>query len=108
MTTNPDDFDGCNSECRRKGAHTLRWGGCEQATPPEPTVSMSVVYTDHDGYPSIGFDTYTAAQLTDLIEPVINQDETGFAKPYDDSYGRSLAEDVAKAIIHRNNPKDTP
>ena len=97
MTDQPD-FDGCNSECRRKGAHTLRWGRCEHATPPEPTVSMSVVYTDHDGYPSIGFDSYTVQQLADLIEPALR---TAVVRVGHETEDRAHA--IAHAIVHRND-----
>ena len=69
MTTDPRGFDGCYRACRIKQEHTLQWGGCEYAASPEPTVSISKVVTDTDGYPSIGFDQYTAQQLADLIEP---------------------------------------
>jgi hypothetical protein len=99
-----EDFDGCHRTCRVKAAHSLIWGGCEHAVPPEPTVSMSMIYTDAgDGYPSIGFDSYTVAGLAELIAPVINEGEDGFAKPYDDEYGRWLAHKAAHAIVHRND-----
>ena len=101
----PDGKDGCARACRKKGAHTRVWGDCLYGIEPEPTVSMSHVYTDYDGYKSIGFDSYTAGQLADLIAPVINEGEEGFANPYDESYGRWLAEKVAKAIIHRHDPE---
>lgn len=104
MTNNPSDFDGCNSECRRVGTHTLRWGGCERAAQPEPTVSMSKIYKDpEDGYPSIGFDSYTVASLADLVAPALLMPEEGFAPPYSESYARALAIVVAKAIVHRND-----
>ncbi|MDX3637792.1 hypothetical protein PV728_47990 [Streptomyces europaeiscabiei] len=70
MTTNPNpdrDFDGCRRTCRQKGAHTRVWGECEHGVKPEPTVRLSRVYTDTDGFPSIGFDSYTVAQLGELI-----------------------------------------
>lgn len=97
-------FDGCNSECRKAGKHTLRWGGCEYAPEPEPTVGLSCVYIDTDDQPSIGFDTYTVQQLADLITPALITPEDGFALPYDEDYGRALALDAAKAIFHRNDP----
>lgn len=103
MTTNPPDFDGCNSECRKAGAHTLRWGGCEHAPAPEPTVSLSRVYTEADGHPSIGFDAYTVAELADLVTPALLNPEEGFAPPYSESYARALAIVVARAIVHRND-----
>jgi hypothetical protein len=71
VTTDPqtaDDFDGCNRKCRLAGAHTLVWGACEHAVQPEPTVSLSRRYTAADGFPAIGFDTYTVQQLAELIE----------------------------------------
>ena len=95
---------GCARDCTEQ--HTYTWGRCAlapESARPEPTVSMSVVYDDSDGHKSIGFDTYTVAGLADLIEPVINEGEDGFAKPYDDDYGRWLAEKAAKAIVHRND-----
>jgi hypothetical protein len=87
--TTPADFDGCNSRCRRAGKHTLTWGLCEHAARPEPTVSMSKIYTDpSDGHPSIGYDTYTVPELARLIEP---------------SLGDPLkAAAAARAIVHRN------
>lgn len=94
MTTEtPPDFDGCNRDCRIKGAHTLVWGGCEHAPRPEPTVSMSVVYRDTDGHNSIGFDTYTVPELARLIEPAVGDPLKAAA--------------AAHAIVHRHD-KETP
>jgi hypothetical protein len=67
----PLDFDGCWWECRKAGAHTLRWGSCEHAPEPEKTVSISRVYLDHDGQPSIGFDTFTVTDLAARIEAAL-------------------------------------
>ncbi|MFJ3141672.1 hypothetical protein ACIPJM_04375 [Streptomyces halstedii] len=92
MTT---DFDGCRRTCRIKDQHTLVWGECEHAAQPEPTVSMSKIYTDSDGHPSIGFDRYTAQQLADLIEPALRK--ASLAGGYD-----RLALAAAYQIIHRN------
>lgn len=100
---------GCARDCREQ--HTYVWGRCElapESARPEPTVSMSVVYDDTDGHKSIGFDTYTVDQLADLIEPVINEGEEGWANPYDRDYGRWLAEKAAKAIVHRNDTAPGP
>lgn len=106
QTPAPDWYDaGCRRECSEQ--HTYRWGDCAfapESARPAPTVSMSVVYQDTDGYPSIGFDTYTVEQLADLIEPAINESEGGWANPYDSDYGRWRAAKAAKAIIHRNDP----
>ncbi|MEU5596628.1 hypothetical protein [Streptomyces sp. NPDC020298] len=90
------DFDGCYRECRIKQKHTLAWGLCEHAAPPEPTVSMSRVYTDpEDGYPSIGYDSYTVPQLARLIEPALGDPLKAAA--------------AARAIVHRNDaPADEP
>ena len=103
MNTNPDrdaDFDGCNRECRKAGAHTLRWGGCEHAPRPEPTVSMSRVYTDPaDGYPSIGYDTYTVAQLGELITAGLRTSDLPVNG--DDLVDVGLV--AARAIVHRND-----
>jgi hypothetical protein len=68
-------------------------------------VSLSCVYNDHDGYPSIGFDAYTVQQLADLIAPALITPEDGFALPYDEDYGRALAMDAARAIFRRNDPQ---
>ncbi|WP_328545384.1 hypothetical protein [Streptomyces europaeiscabiei] len=71
MTTNPNpdrDFDGCRRTCRQKGTHTRVWGDCEHGVEPEPTVRLSRVYTEADGFRSIGFDSYTVQQLAELIE----------------------------------------
>lgn len=99
MTTDPQtDYDGCNSECRKAGAHTLHWGGCEHAVEPEPTVSMSVVYRDHDGQNSIGFDVYTVDQLAELLDPVL-----GTAAMRSRSGSVDLPHLAAHAIVHRND-----
>lgn len=105
----PNDFDGCNRACRTKQEHTLEWGRCEHAVPPEPTVSMSAVYTDpSDGYPAIGFDTYTVQQLADLIEPSLTNSDAGWPIPFDVAAARTIALRVARAIVHRNDaPADT-
>ncbi|WP_037616376.1 hypothetical protein [Streptomyces aureus] len=113
------DFDGCHSACRGKGAHTLIWGGCEHAARPEPTVSMSVVYQDTDGQPSIGFDEYTVRQLADLIEPALRAVAIRLGpnalamlqrgEPVGLSGGEyaDLARQAAHAIVHRNE-QETP
>jgi len=116
MPTPEEDFDGCNSECRRAGTHTLRWGGCEHAPEPEPTVSMSVVYQDHDGQNSIGFDTYTVPQLADLIADAFVTPQPGsLLIPMDRAWANGIALHAAKAIVHRNDannaeqsPRTTP
>lgn len=95
MSTEPTpDFDGCNRKCRVADAHALVWGECEHAPEPEPTVSLSRVYTAADGFPAIGFDTYTEQQLADLIEPDIGSAE--------------LAWVAAHAIVHRHEPSASP
>lgn len=93
------DFDGCNPECRKAGTHTLRWGGCEHAAKPEPTVSMSVIFTDTDGYPSIGFDSYTAQQLGELITAGLRASDLPVNG--DDLVDIGLV--AARTIIHRND-----
>jgi hypothetical protein len=51
-----DDFDGCSRLCRKRGAHTLKWGDCEHAVePPRPDPEFgywTTVMMD-DGFPSI-------------------------------------------------------
>jgi hypothetical protein len=110
------DFDGCNTECRKTGSHTLRWGGCENAVKPEPTVSMSMIYKDpEDGYPSIGFDSYTVAQLAELIEPALHRVtvrigpnalamlQRGESVSLSGGEYADLAREAAHAIVHRND-----
>lgn len=92
----PPEFDGCNSECRRAGKHTLNWGLCEHAVKPEPTVSMSKVYRDTDGGTSIGFDVYTVPQLAELIRKGMRT--AGETPSYEE-----LALAAAHAIVHRND-----
>ena len=113
------DFDGCHSECRRKGEHSRVWGGCEFGIKPEPTVSMSVVYRDTDGQNSIGYDSYTVDQLAELIEPALARVNLRLGPNASAAVARgeairlsggeiwSMGREVAHAIIHRND-KDTP
>lgn len=115
MQNPPHDFDGCYRACRIKQEHTLEWGGCEYAAPPEPSVSMSKVFTDTDGYPSIGFDSYTVPQLAELIEPALRTIrihlgpnavallERGQTVSLSAGEYSSLALAAADAIVHRND-----
>jgi hypothetical protein len=89
MNHTTNDFDGCRRTCRLTGAHTLVWGDCEHAAEPEPTVSLSRVYTDTDGLRSIGFDTYTVPELARLIEPVLGDPLKAAA--------------AARRIVHRHD-----
>lgn len=99
-TTDPTaDFDGCNRRCRLKGAHTLVWGDCEHATAPEPTVSLSRVFTDTDGLPAIGFDSYTVPQLGELITAGLRASDLPVNG--DDLVDIGIA--AAHAIVHRND-----
>ena len=121
MSTDETAFDGCRRDCRKKGTHTLVWGECEFAPRPEPTVSMSKVYTAADGHPSIGYDVYTAEQLAeDIIEPVLRglrmavgpaqMHELSQGRPIrpfaDEENGMLVASLIAKAIIGRNEPPE--
>jgi hypothetical protein len=99
------DFDGCNRECRKAGKHTMRRGGCEYAPKPEPTVSMSKVYTDpEDGYPSIGFDAYTVPELGELITAGLRASDLPVNG--DDLVDVGLV--AAHAIVHRHDPDAVP
>lgn len=112
------DFDGCHRTCRVKGVHSLIWGGCAHGVPPEPTVSMSVVFDDTDGRKSIGFDSYTVPQLAELIEPALHTVkirlgpnalgllERGEEVRLTAGEYASMALAAADAIVHRNDPKD--
>jgi hypothetical protein len=119
--TGDGDFDGCHRECRVKGAHSRIWGGCEFGSKPEPTVSMSRIYLDTDGYNSIGYDTYTAEELADgIIEPVLRGLRVAVGSDYlsdlergvpirlfaDEENGMRVARLIARAIIERNDPPE--
>lgn len=111
----PTSFDGCGRRCRKNLAHTLVYGECEQAPAPEPTVSMSRVFTDTDGYPSIGFDSFTVQQLADLIEPALRRVairlgpnavamlERGEDVGLSGGEYADLAREAAHAIVHRHD-----
>ncbi|MFF7147527.1 hypothetical protein ACFZAO_05570 [Streptomyces griseoaurantiacus] len=115
----PTSFDGCGRRCRKSLTHTLVYGECEHAPKPEPTVSMFHVYTDTDGYPSIGFDSYTVQQLADLIEPALRRVSVRLGPnalamlQRGETVGLSggeyadLAREAAHAIVHRNDPEAT-
>ncbi|MFE0472563.1 hypothetical protein ACFW2V_13210 [Streptomyces sp. NPDC058947] len=92
-------FDGCYRKCRIRREHTLEYGGCEHADKPEPTVSMSKVFTDTDGHPSIGYDQYTVQQLADLIESALRDADTEVSA----DHFPDLAQAAARAIVHRND-----
>ncbi|MFI9331950.1 hypothetical protein ACIGZJ_30965 [Kitasatospora sp. NPDC052868] len=67
----PTDFDGCARACRQAITHTYAWGDCAYAPEsarPEPRISIPRTFRDTDGKMSIGFDTYTAAELAARIE----------------------------------------
>lgn len=124
MTDQTTDYDGCNRRCRLAGAHTLAWGECEHAPQPEPTVSLSCVYTDTDGHPSIGFDTYTVPELARLIEPVLGNplkataaarrivhrhDEQPAAVPVPPPADQTARRDrIAEALYERERPPRDP
>ncbi|MGA4896717.1 hypothetical protein ACPCAJ_01960 [Streptomyces griseoincarnatus] len=115
----PTSFDGCGRRCRKNLAHTLVYGECEHAPPPEPTVSMSRVFTDTDGYPSIGFDTFTVQQLADLIEPALRRAavrlgpnalamlQRGETVGLSGGEYADLAREAAHAIVHRGDEPET-
>jgi hypothetical protein len=94
------DFDGCNRKCRQAGVHTLVYGQCEHGTPPEPTVSLPAVYTAADGFPAIGFDTYTVRQLGELITAALRASDLPVNG--DDLVDAGI--EAARAIVHRNGP----
>lgn len=115
----PTSFDGCGRRCRKNLAHTLVYGECEHATPPEPTVSLSRVFTDTDGYPAIGFDVFSVQQLADLIEPALRKVsvrlgpnarlmlQRGEEVALSGGEYADLAREAAHAIVHRNNASAT-
>lgn len=110
------DFDGCGRKCRLARKHTLTWGECEHASKPEPTVSLSKIFKDTDGYPSIGYDSYTVQQLAELIEPALRNVQVrlgpnalamlqrGEAVGLSGGEYADLAREAAYAIVHRNDP----
>lgn len=95
----PTSFDGCGRRCRNAFAHTMVYGECELAPPPEPTVSMSRIFTDGDGRPSIGFDVFTVQQLADLIEPAFRASDIEVSA----DHFADLAREAAHAIVHRGD-----
>ena len=111
----PTSFDGCGRRCRKSLTHTLVYGECEHAPPPEPTVSMSKIFKDTDGYPSICFDNYTVQQLADLIEPALRRVavrlgpnalamlQRGETVGLSGGEYADLAREAAHAIVHRND-----
>lgn len=113
--TDLTDFDGCGRKCRLARKHTLTWGECEHAPKPEPTVSLSKIFKDTDGYPSIGYDSYTVQELADLIEPALRNVQVRLApnalavlqrgEPVglSGSEYADLAREAAYAIVHRND-----
>lgn len=46
-----EEFDGCSSQCRKKGKHSLVYGSCELGQQPKPTLGFFVVEDGEDGYP---------------------------------------------------------
>lgn len=110
------DFDGCGRKCRLVRKHMLTWGECEHAPKPEPTVSLSKIFQDTDGYPSIGYDNYTVQGLADLIEPALRNVQVRLGPnalamlQRGETIGLSggeyadLAREAAYAIVHRNDP----
>jgi hypothetical protein len=56
MTDESDDFDGCSRLCRKRGAHTLKWGDCDLAVEPprrEPEFGFWRTFDAGDGCMSI-------------------------------------------------------
>ncbi|MEU1497320.1 hypothetical protein [Streptomyces sp. NPDC005732] len=112
--TDPD-FRHCALSCRKAGTHTLRYGVCWYAPQPEPTVSMSKVFRDTDGYNSIGSDEYTEQQLAELLEPALRrvtvrlgpnalaQLKRGETVGLSGGEYADLAREAAHAIVHRND-----
>lgn len=52
-----DAFDGCTIACRRKAAHTPKWGECDNAEEPPrkpPEFGFWRAFTAEDGHDSIG------------------------------------------------------
>ncbi|MFE1767287.1 hypothetical protein ACFW81_24095 [Streptomyces angustmyceticus] len=95
--TNPQaaiDMDGCSRFCRLSGSHT-KARGCAYAPEPEATVSISRVYTAADGYPAIGFDTYTVQEFAALIQAVLHEESSGDSA--------ALAKAAAHAVFNRND-----
>jgi hypothetical protein len=117
--TDLTDFDGCGRKCRLTGKHTLVWGECEHASKPEPTVSLSKIFKDTDGYPSIGYDEYTVQRLADLIEPALRNVQVrlgpnalamlqrGETVSLSGGEYADLAREAAYSVVHRNDPAYT-
>lgn len=113
--TEAEDFDGCRRLCRTKGKHTLIIGACARAPKPEPVVSMSKIFVADDGYPAIGYDSYTVQELADLIEPALRQVQINLGPnaltmlQRGETVGLSggeyadLAREAAHAIVYRHD-----
>lgn len=70
----PEEFDGCARTCRQPLVHTLVWGECglaPESARPEPRVTIGGVFTDVDGYPSIGMTSVPVSELAARIERVL-------------------------------------
>lgn len=76
MTDQPD-FDGCHRQCRTTGAHTLVWGGCEHATPPEPAVTVMRVRHLSDGAPGLVCESIPVTAMAARIEALLRAAQGG-------------------------------
>lgn len=117
MSSFDRDFTGCHRACAKQGKHTRFFGECEFDIRPEPSVSVSKICQDSEGYKSISFDQYTLQELADLIEPALRQVNIKFGPnslalimrgdPVRPSGGEvaELARMAAYAILHRNETR---
>lgn len=120
MTDPIADFDGCHRECRKAGKHTLRWGGCEHAPEPEPSITIMRARTASDGYPELVGERSTVTELADHIETALRTvpirltnlslrllSEGREMHLTEDEYA-AMARAVATALATPADPKDQP
>lgn len=88
-----DEFSGCARECQG-GVHSLVWGRCVLATPPEPRLTITGKrFIAEDGSLSVGSTTYTRTELIQRIVKLIQRVRTGkMLEPHD-------CHRVAEAIV---------
>lgn len=56
---------GCHRACRY--GHTYRWGGCEYASEPGPTLSIFELARNEDGEVTGFYESLTAEQVADWL-----------------------------------------
>jgi hypothetical protein len=97
-----EEFDGCNSECRRKGKHSLRYGSCEFGKRPEPTLDFFIVEDGEDGYPLVGYAQIKASVFLPWLEDLPIDEQWDFLE----KVARAKPEERS-SIIRKKTPRKT-